>query len=1585
MNTICEVKLDSCGSVSLAHPKFLSSIKECKQYGIPIVTLNGIGGKTLPITRAGILSHVKPHGKIVKFLCYVFDTPVGNTNEILLLGLKTIVEADIDIRYHMKLSVQGVSKMVRFVEDVKDTPLSSSPKKSSIKHGRVEVLHYKIEVVPEPGRSSAVERYRRTTYFDECENTILMTEIQLKNIVERLQMEEKDTKTDGDETMVKDGVVISKFSREALGLGDDVDPQLRQRIYDYVSKWIGDDSVFPTKNGSPKILTKFVEHPYSYELLPEYERGEKKLPCVKAMNWEGKTNTASVIRGFIKGTPVVEPCSNPRCISRLVIVPKLAPGQAKDDPNHGFRVCVNALINKCLKPCASTIPLATDEIRKLFNCKYFLQLDGMNAYWSIPVCEESKRLTAFHTPDGIYCWNRLLMGAKPSSAVQQSAYLEALDKYIDYDENGNLRKCLLDQHGNRLKDKDGNEKTLRHKFAVYCDDIAAGADTLEELYELFEALLCCCAKAGIQVKASKVKFGVKELTFHNYTISKDGMKPKEANLCPIRNMSIPRDVHQVKAFLGCCQQMATYVKEYAIIASPLHNLTKKATIFPKPWLEGSDYDTSFHRLKAILLDTNLYLHHKNPDEMLFIEVDASDVGWGACAYQMYKRWEGDPNDEARGRINDMGQRKIIEWISKSWNEHELKLPVFYRESLGRLLCLERFRNLIETNIQAGVALYTDHKPGLFENSLSNKGQLSAWRIAETADLQSLVQTHYRQGSKMLLADPLSRLCSPSSGFFDPTLPSKLQALLKYLPENLKKHENFRVYAYKDTAALSRHVQLWRELKNPISQGRLSSSVAKNSFHLGIMHSDGSLKELQNLLLQNKQFAVLCPIGIISEISRKENGPDNSWECDKEIDNLVHKLSKLVLTQDNQVWLINLHDQERFVDVLSAEAAGCTVDDARNIMHQSLDSLMKEITNLPDWDFHNHSVGIMPSQKEQGACDQFVQTRTSQDSRNNSDRSKRRKIHNVTVEPIQNWIGSQLEEQNVPKTIMDQLVADHPDYPNGLLVLPTSEKGIPRVLVPRRVQYDLVLQAHLDIHHQHYRKVHKLLRPLYYWPNMDSDIESICKSCSICHAAKVRRQKLQADFDAQAPQAYARPRQHYGIDFYGVQGGEILVIVDLFTRETILEWLPSRKQGIVVDMIMRRIIFERGVPFSIRSDNAPELMRGIVKKLCEYLNITQILTGGHNPRGNAICERANQTLGAILRKLNDHEYKNIKTYIPAFQFAMNITPHSAIGCSPFEAGHGVPANTLSSARLLANRYQHNHLEGQDGDVIEDSNSTELQGQVKNLIELAMRMTEVVKSTSEWHRRMTSQKLAQNGRKINYEDYKIGSKVYFYKPPSAAEAEKRGRKAKHMDHYSGPATITQRIGIRSYLIEYKDAEGKTRLFQRDAGMLSLVPPHLVQFEPEEQEIPIRPPHRHRSLTASPVWEGEVVILKDGLEAEDWYCAEIFKVLPTHVVVHYYTTITPSLVNYSTVQEKEREIRISQATFLKTWCLNKGKGPTTTIPPEGIKATRDVWSGKIKIHDLQSQLLIRNVILNAMGKLSKATAALAASLKYPHHQGA
>jgi hypothetical protein len=134
--------------------------------------------------------------------------------------------------------------------------------------------------------------------------------------------------------------------------------------------------------------------------------------------------------------------------------------------------------------------------------------------------------------------NRLMMGATPSSAVQQTAY-------------DNLRSCLLDANEERLKDAEGNPKTLRHRFVIYCDDIAAGADTLEELYELLEALICCCYRAGIQIKAGKLKFGAPKVIFHNYTISKKGTEPKEANLCSFANIREPNDMYQLRAFLGC--------------------------------------------------------------------------------------------------------------------------------------------------------------------------------------------------------------------------------------------------------------------------------------------------------------------------------------------------------------------------------------------------------------------------------------------------------------------------------------------------------------------------------------------------------------------------------------------------------------------------------------------------------------------------------------------------------------------------------------------------------------------------------------------------------------------------------------------------------------------------------------------------------------------------------------------------------------------------------------------------------------------------------------------------------------------------
>jgi len=40
--------------------------------------------------------------------------------------------------------------------------------------------------------------------------------MQLRRVVDRLSLKERDQRTDGDEEMICDGHVISKFSREAM-------------------------------------------------------------------------------------------------------------------------------------------------------------------------------------------------------------------------------------------------------------------------------------------------------------------------------------------------------------------------------------------------------------------------------------------------------------------------------------------------------------------------------------------------------------------------------------------------------------------------------------------------------------------------------------------------------------------------------------------------------------------------------------------------------------------------------------------------------------------------------------------------------------------------------------------------------------------------------------------------------------------------------------------------------------------------------------------------------------------------------------------------------------------------------------------------------------------------------------------------------------------------------------------------------------------------------------------------------------------------------------------------------------------------
>jgi hypothetical protein len=84
-----------------------------------------------------------------------------------------------------------------------------------------------------------------------------------------------------------------------------------------------------------------------------------------------------------------------------------------------------------------------------------------------------------------------------------------------------------------------------------------------------------------------------------------------------------------------------------------------------------------------------------------------------------------------------------------------------------------------------------------------------------------------------------------------------------------------------------------------------------------------------------------------------------------------------------------------------------------------------------------------------------------------------------------------------------------------------------------------------------------------------------------------------------------PRQVYGIDFYGHAKGEILVAIDLCTREVNLWFLTDRKTEGVTKTLLSGIIFQKGVPLLFVNDEATEFVGGTVHAMNQYLGIKQI--------------------------------------------------------------------------------------------------------------------------------------------------------------------------------------------------------------------------------------------------------------------------------------------------------------------------------------------------------------------------------------------
>jgi hypothetical protein len=397
--------VDTGGAVSIASRHLLSNIKPAKKRGNSSCQMVTVNSLPPPYTQQGELHFTDEAGLPIVILCYAQHGPVLGNKDFVLIANSTVVAMECDINYHAKASgsVGAVplkrtsSEPYHYSDSIKKIQINPKRAESQTPTDQqhtnatgesctcqprfapqlqeVDFLRITGRKLRQPpkGRSNPKkdrQKLKGTKFI--C----FMSEIQLQQLLQCTSSNGEDE--EAMDMTVKEGVKMSKFDIRALKIGSKVTMAMKTDLLNFNKKYVGKDSVFPEKIGAPRILEQFKDSPYSLELRDEYATGSKpkKLPTAGATYYHGKPATRKVLEHFVRTTPVVERCDDPRRFSRLVIVPMLDPGQPKNAPPTAYRVTMDALVNHSLKPVASTLPLATDEIKKLHSKRFFFKVDA---------------------------------------------------------------------------------------------------------------------------------------------------------------------------------------------------------------------------------------------------------------------------------------------------------------------------------------------------------------------------------------------------------------------------------------------------------------------------------------------------------------------------------------------------------------------------------------------------------------------------------------------------------------------------------------------------------------------------------------------------------------------------------------------------------------------------------------------------------------------------------------------------------------------------------------------------------------------------------------------------------------------------------------------------------------------------------------------------------------------------------------------------------------------------------------------------------------------------------------------------------
>jgi len=226
-------------------------------------------------------------------------------------------------------------------------------------------------------------------------------------------------------------------------------------------------------------------------------------------------------------------------------------------------------------------------------------LDLLSGYWQVPLSLDAQDKAAFITRNGLWKWKVLPFGLTFAPATFQRLIEQVL--------SGLHWKTLL----------------------IYLDDVIVMSPDfpthVSRLREVFDRLWA----AGLKLKLSKCVLLQPEVTYLGHVAGPDGVATDPEKVQAVKEWAVPRDLPELRAFLGLVGYYQQYIPGFTRVAQPLNRLTAKGV----RWQWTQEEQQAFDHLKQRLIEAPI-LAYPDPAKEYMLDTDASDHSAGAVLSQV---------------------------------------------------------------------------------------------------------------------------------------------------------------------------------------------------------------------------------------------------------------------------------------------------------------------------------------------------------------------------------------------------------------------------------------------------------------------------------------------------------------------------------------------------------------------------------------------------------------------------------------------------------------------------------------------------------------------------------------------------------------------------------------------------------------------------------------------------------------------------------------------------------------------------------------------------------------------------------------